>query len=124
MTDLILSPLGHTWILDLDGTVVKHNGYKDDKGDTFLYGAANFIANLPAEDMIVFITSRSDKYREDIEHFLSKNGIRFDHIICNAPYGERIVVNDRKPSGLPTALSVNVLRDSEWDVRYEINEEI
>lgn len=124
MTDLILSSLGHTWILDLDGTVVKHNGYKDDKGDTLLHGAANFIADLPEEDMVVFITSRSDKYRQKIEHFLSENGIRFDHIICNAPYGERIVVNDRKPSGLPTALSVNVLRDSEWDVRYEINEEV
>ena len=24
---LTLSPLGHTWILDLDGTIVKHDGY-------------------------------------------------------------------------------------------------
>ena len=26
--DLKISTLGHTWILDLDGTLVEHNGYK------------------------------------------------------------------------------------------------
>ena len=38
-----LSPLGHTWILDLDGTIVKHNGYKIDGYDTFLDGAKEFL---------------------------------------------------------------------------------
>ncbi len=28
MNKLILSTLGHVWILDLDGTIVKHNGYR------------------------------------------------------------------------------------------------
>ena len=27
--NITLSPLGHTWLLDLDGTIVKHNGYKE-----------------------------------------------------------------------------------------------
>ena len=31
-----LSPLPKTWILDLDGTLVKHNGYKTDGRDSLL----------------------------------------------------------------------------------------
>jgi len=59
MTELSLSPLGHTWILDLDGTIVKHNGYKIDGFDTILDGAEAFMRSIPVDDMIVFITSRT-----------------------------------------------------------------
>lgn len=34
-----MSSLDHTWILDLDGTILKHNGYKIDGKDSFLDGA-------------------------------------------------------------------------------------
>ena len=34
--EIVLSSLGHTWILDLDGTLVKHNGYKIDGADSLL----------------------------------------------------------------------------------------
>lgn len=33
---LTLSTLPKTWIFDLDGTLVKHNGYKIDGHDTLL----------------------------------------------------------------------------------------
>ena len=42
--------------------------------------------------------------------FLKKNGIRYDGIMFNMPIGERIVVNDRKPSGIDMAVAVNVDR--------------
>ena len=100
MDKLTLSTLGHTWILDLDGTIVKHNGYRIDGQDSFLLGAREFLKRLPKKDMIVFITSRTDESREITEDFLRKNGIHYDHIIFNAPYGERILFNDDKPSGL------------------------
>ena len=35
---LILSTLPKTWIFDLDGTILKHNGYKIDGEDTLLPG--------------------------------------------------------------------------------------
>ena len=112
MESLVLSTLGHTWILDLDGTVVKHNGYQQDGTDSFLPGAEAFLNSLPEKDMIVFPTSREERYRAQTERFLRENSIRYDAILFDAPYGERIVVNDRKPSGLTMALAVNLDRDS------------
>lgn len=111
LNELKLSTLGHTWILDLDGTIVKHNGYKIDGSDTFLEGAKDFLLNLPDKDMIIFLTSRKEEYRECTELFLKKNGIRYDYILFNAPYGERIVINDDKPGGLRGSLIVCAKRD-------------
>ena len=109
---VVLSSLPKTWILDLDGTLVKHNGYKIDGYDTLLPGAEQFLKNIRPEDMIIIITSRIEAYREMTVNFLRDQNIRYDHIIFNAPYGERIVVNDRKRSGLNTALSVCTERNA------------
>ena len=111
MTELVLSPLGHTWFLDLDGTLVKHNGHLTDGRDTMLAGADALLAQIPAGDLVVIITSRTEAHREATVRFLADHGIRYDHIIFGAPFGERIVVNDAKPSGLTTAVSVNLSRD-------------
>ncbi len=109
--NLTLSPLGHTWILDLDGTIVKHNGYKLDGYDTFLEGAEDFLRSIPESDMIIFLTSRTNDERALTERFLRDNKIRYDEIIFNVPYGERILINDMKPSGLKTSISINGERD-------------
>ena len=45
--NMILSTLPKTWFFDLDGTIVKHNGYKTDGQDTLLFGAAEYLAELP-----------------------------------------------------------------------------
>lgn len=114
--DLVLSTLGHTWILDLDGTIVKHNGYKIDGKDTFLEGAQEFLKSIPIEDMIIFLTSRKKEQKDLTEEFLKNNHVRYDYIIYGAPYGERILINDRKPSGLETAVSVSCFRDKMVDI--------
>ena len=111
MNELILSTLGHTWILDLDGTIVKHNGYKIDGIDTFLPGAKEFLSSIPDKDMVIFVTSRKEEYRNITESFLKENNIRYDHIIFGAPYGERILINDDKPSGLKMSVAINSKRD-------------
>lgn len=108
---LILSTLPKTWIFDLDGTILKHNGYKMDGKDTVLAGAAEFLRDLPAEDKIVIFTSRTEEYRQATLEFLGKNAIRYDEILFNMPMGERIVVNDRKPSGIDMSVAVNIDRD-------------
>ena len=111
---IILSNLAHTWIFDLDGTLVKHNGYLTAEGDTLLDGAAEFLASLPEKDMIILVTARPSEFRDVTEKFLAKNKIRYDHIIFDAPVGERILVNDNKPGGLVTAYAIERTRDK-WD---------
>ena len=108
---LILSTLPKSWIFDLDGTILKHNGYKLDGKDTLLHGAKEYLDAIPEEDKIIFFTSRTEEYRQMTVSFLKEHKIRFDEILFNMPTGERIVVNDRKPSGLDMAISVNVDRD-------------
>lgn len=110
--ELVLSTLRHTWILDLDGTIVKHNGYKIDGEDSFLPGAKEFLDSIPVNDMIIFLTSRTDEYMEMTENFLNINNVRYNHIIYNAPYGERILINDNKPSGLQMSIAFNKKRDA------------
>ena len=108
---LTLSTLPKTWIFDLDGTIVKHNGYKIDGDDTLLDGAKEYLETISAEDYILILTSRTDEYKESTLSFLRDNSIRYDDIIFNMPMGERIVVNDRKPSGIDMAVAVNIDRD-------------
>ena len=119
-----LSSLPKTWIMDLDGTVVKHNGYIVDGNDALLKGAKEFLAGIPETDMIVFITARTSDLSAITEGFLNGNNIRYDQIIYNAPYGERILINDKKPSGLKTAIAVNTERDVFCDTRFVIDPDL
>lgn len=109
--EILLSPLGHTWILDLDGTIVKHNGYIIDGEDSFLPGAKEFLDKIPKGDMIIFLTSRMENVKALTENFLNDNGVRYSQVIYGVPYGERILMNDRKPSGLETAIAISGDRD-------------
>lgn len=119
--ELTLSPLGHTWILDLDGTIVEHNGYKLYGEDRFLDGAEEFLKSIPDGDMIIFLTSRTIDCADLTEEFLNKHGVKYDHIIYDAPYGERILINDNKPSGLVTGYAVNNQRDARTDITVRID---
>lgn len=108
---MILSTLPKTWIFDLDGTLLKHNGYKLDGEDTVLSGVREYLEEIPGEDRVVILTSRTKEYREKTLCFLKENGIRYDEILFGMPMGERILVNDRKPSGIDMAVAINLERD-------------
>ncbi len=121
---LALSKLPHTWILDVDGTIVKHNGYKIDGYDTLLPDVKSFFAQIPDTDMIILLTSRTEDYRLSLEKFLKNNGLRYDILICGAPMGERILINDTKPRGLTTAYAVSKSRDSRFDIKFILREDL
>lgn len=112
MGDILeLSNLPKTWIFDLDGTILKHNGYKIDGEDSLLPGAKEYIGHIPKEDKIIILTSRTLEYKEQTKRFLDANCIRYDEILFQIPMGERVIVNDRKPSGLNMAIALNMDRD-------------
>ena len=66
---LSLSPLSHTWILDFDGTLVIHNGYKTGE-DRFLPGALEFLQSIPKEDVVIILTAREPGAKMRTEQFL------------------------------------------------------
>ena len=111
MKRLALSLLPHTWIIDLDGTVLRHNGYKLGS-DELLPGVERFLDSIPPSDFIIFISAREEEFKEQTVDFLDKCNIRYDTVIFGVPSGERILINDIKPSGLLTAHAINVIRDS------------
>ncbi len=121
---LEFSPLNKTWILDIDGTLVKHNGYKIDGHDTLLDGVKEFFETLNPNDNVVMLTARKEEYLEDLKAFLKENNLRYDYLLTDMPMGERILVNDRKPSGLDMAFAINKNRDEELEIDYKINEEL
>lgn len=121
---LEFSSLNKTWILDVDGTLVKHNGYKIDGHDTLLDGVKEFFEKISAKDKVVLMTARQEKYLRALKEFLKKNNIRYDYLLVDMPTGERILVNDRKPSGLDMAFAVNKDRDKRLNIQFKINEDL
>lgn len=107
---ILLSPLKHTWILDFDGTLVKHNGYKTGK-DEWLPGAIEFLKSIPEGDLIILLTAREEAVRKRTLEFISRAGVRVDSVFFEVPMGERVLINDTKPSGLVCAHAVTPWRN-------------
>ena len=109
--DIELSNLGHSWFIDIDGTIFKHNSHLDETNDLLLDSVIEFFQSIPKDDLVVLITARKEEHRERTVESLKKYNIKYDEIIFDAPTGERILINDKKPSGLITAKSINIKRD-------------
>lgn len=110
MTTLELSSLGKTWLVDIDGVLLRHNGHLNG-GDEWLPGAQEFLSKIPKGDVVVLMTARKEAHAAATREFLQTAGVRFDHLLFNCALGERILINDRKPSGLAMAHAVNLGRD-------------
>ncbi len=124
MQTITLSDLSKTWIFDVDGTLVKHNGHLEGK-EELLSGVEDFFKNhIRKCDTVILLTSRDAIYINQLKLFLKENEIRFDYIICNLPHGERIMVNDKKPSGLETAFAINKIRDCDLNININIDNKL
>jgi FMN phosphatase YigB (HAD superfamily) len=112
MPQITVSTLPKTWLFDIDGTLLAHNGHLDGADRTLPGTRAFFDAHVGAEDVVILLTAREEAHRAVTEQTLREAGIRFDIIHFGLPKGERICVNDAKPKGLQTALAVNLARDA------------
>lgn len=111
MSTLKLSTLPKTWIIDLDGTVFQHNGFLTNEEEKPLPGVRDLFNKISSDDYVIITTSRSEKLRQVTEWNLNKSGMRYNLLLMELPKGERVLINDKKPSGLKTAFAVNVTRD-------------
>ena len=121
--NLVLSSLPHTWIFDVDGTLCVHNGYKNGK-DEILEGVKDVFNNIPSEDMIIVLTARHESEKDALDIFMREHGLRYNHMIFDVPFGERILINDDKPSGLKMAYAINKKRDEALDIQIVIDKEL
>lgn len=111
---LELSSLPKTWLLDVDGTLVKHNGHLqgDPLNESFLPGVSEFLSRVSLDDTIILLSARESSSINHIVRFIKELNPSLDVRVCGSlGVGERILVNDAKPSGLRTALSLNCERD-------------
>ncbi|MEL7037842.1 MAG: hypothetical protein AAFO04_19835 [Cyanobacteria bacterium J06592_8] len=114
MTELVLSCLPKTWLIDIDGVILKHNGYKQE-GDILLPGVQKFWDQISPEDFIILLTARPEEMREATLSLLNRHGLRYNMAVFGVPTGERICINDKKASGLLTSYAVNLSRDAGLD---------
>lgn len=116
-----VSALNKTWLLDLDGTLFLHNSYKEGK-DVLIEGVQEFFEkNVREGDIVIGLTSRKSDYKEITMESIKKYNLKIDQVIFDLPYGERILINDRKPSGLVTSIAVNTIRDKGIDTEFIID---
>lgn len=63
---------------------------------------------------IIFVTSRSEDYREITEKQLDDLGITYKDLIMGLPHSERILINDfSKTNPFPSASSINLIRNGD-----------
>jgi hypothetical protein len=110
MTELVLSYLPKTWLIDIDGVILKHNGYKQE-GEVLLPGVQQFWNQISQEDFVILLTARTEEMRQSTLSLLEHYGLRYNIAIFGIPTGERVCINDKKGSGLLTSYAVNLVRD-------------
>ena len=58
--------MGHTWFVDLDGTILKHNGYILDKKDTLLKGVKKFFSQIPKKRIVAILRTLEDIFFREL----------------------------------------------------------
>ena len=116
---LRLSNLPKTWFLDVDGTIVEHNTQFSGETIEFLPNVEDFLVKLGNNDSIVLTSARKFDNIEFIANYIEKiSPAKVVKVIEEIGVGERILVNDEKPSGLKTAYSLNVKRNNGFDIPF------
>lgn len=80
--------------------------------DELLCGVKEFWNKIPKSDIIILLSARHNRFkRKTLAVFKSQN-LRYDMAIFGIPVGERICINDVKPSGLKTCYTINLKRNA------------
>lgn len=104
-----------TLFVDIDGTVLTHGEhglFKQFGLPKILQGVKEFFVWVQRNGhYVVLTTGRKECMREDTVRQLRTYCIAYDALIMGLPPGERIVINDAKSNGNPTAYGCTVKRN-------------
>ena len=109
------------YFLDIDGVLIDHCGNMQDqllgkKGQSSYLKVFEFFEEAyKADAKIILCTGRKESERNNVVSLMKTLGIQYDTLIMGMPRGPRIVINDRKPDGTPTAFAILTDRNSfDW----------
>jgi uncharacterized HAD superfamily protein len=105
-----------TLFIDIDGTLVRHKGNLSNvylEEPELLPGVIDKLNKWNADGhKIILTTGRPESMRKITNEQLEKFGIFYDQLIMGLTRGERIVINDKKPSlDITTASAIQVNRN-------------
>lgn len=95
--------MNNTIVTDLDGTLIKHQGYLEamlSKPMEVLPGVLDKLQFwIRDNDLIFILSARPEEYRKATEKQLKEAGIPYHTLILGATNGARFLINDTKPKG-------------------------
>jgi hypothetical protein len=105
-----------TIILDIDGTLVQHSlpniAQQPNHKMVLLDGTIEKLIEWDRSGYnIILLTGRRESLRAETERQLSEVGIFYDQLVMGVGGGDRILINDKKPSGEKTAFVFNPNRN-------------
>ncbi len=110
-----LDPRPKSLFLDLDGTLLEHPGSLSailTSPHRVLPGVMTKLNKWNAQGhRIILTTGRPESMRRFTEEQLQVLGIFYDQLVMGITGGERVLINDRKPSGQDTAKAINIDRN-------------
>jgi hypothetical protein len=107
-----------TFFVDLDGIIFINKGKYGKKNwnsrDVLINKNIEILKKLNAENaQLIFTTSRTDNFKKKLLNKLKKIGFKKFKLILGLNHGQRIIINDYSITNPnPTALSINLLRNS------------
>lgn len=104
-----------TLFIDIDGTILRHQGTFSEismKEANLLPDARERLNEWCSKEYkIILTTGRRESMRKTTELQLDRLGVPYDQLVMGLSKGNRIVINDRRPSGDDTAFAININRD-------------
>lgn len=107
--------MSKTLIIDIDGTLVDHQGSggrQAIKNLSLLPGVAEAFSNYDSKGYnIILLSGRRESSRKATEKQLSDLGLFWDQLILGVKGWPRYLINDRKPEGTCTASAISLDRN-------------
>lgn len=105
----------------MDGVICYWKNDNYNKNEVLIMDNVNFLKNLIKENniKIVLTTARSKKKCKQVLRLLKHQGLNFNKCVYDLGVGQRLVINDKKSTGLKSAFSLNTERNKSFSDLYK-----